>query len=81
VKIRRLVALSMLAVVTAAVAAPSPATGDGFSCPDGYQPVPAAFASDRDRNGNGIVCEKVPPSSNNHANSKDDKGLEFVDDI
>jgi hypothetical protein len=36
---------------------------------------------DRDKNGNGIVCAKGPQGSNEHFNAKDEKGIQYVDDI
>ena len=84
-EIRRLAAISTIAAATALPFVSGSAIGDGFVCPDGYQPVPimALPPGEKipDRNDNGIVCAKGPQGSNEHFNTKDDKAPQFVDDI
>jgi hypothetical protein len=86
-KIRRFAATSTIAVATCCAFAPPQAAGDTFVvvCPDGYEWVPAMALppdqQDRDKNGNGIVCAKGPQGSNEHFNAKDEKGIQYVDDI
>jgi hypothetical protein len=52
-------------------------------CPDHYQPtfvfLNPQYADD-DKNGNLIVCAKMPPG-NGHENSKDDRSPTVLDDI
>jgi hypothetical protein len=79
-KIRRLAVICTLAFATAISLAPGTTSGAAFVCPDGYAPEFAILAPEKDKNNNLIICKKQPPSSNEHTNVKDDKGM-YVDDI
>jgi hypothetical protein len=83
-KIRRLAVISTIAFASGISLAPGSAYGDGSVCPDGYQLYPSIVLIDgaqTDKNNNGFVCIKGPQGSNDHFNGKDDKGIQYTDDI
>jgi hypothetical protein len=71
-------ALTTLAVaIPAAPAAATPPTT--FTCPDGFMPVPAAYAPDKDKNGDGIVCAKITNPASKDDNSNPNSGFDLTD--